>query len=1237
MGHAGDAVGIDALLAHRDWVRRVARSLVLDEARAADLEQEVWLRALEHPPREDRGLRGWLATLLRNTAWKARRAEDRRGRREGDAPSPSPAPSPADLVAEAETHERVVRAVLSLEEPFRSTVLLRWFEDLPPQEMSRRLGVPPDTVKSRLRRAQESLRAKLTSEEEGDARRWMALLVPLARAARPGTGSAPSPPDTGPAPGPTVPATAATAASGGIAMAMGSKAAAVAVAAAALLFLAGGTAFLLGRDLGEAAGPVVPPGHRGPMPPAAEGDAPSSPGAALDPGPPDRAALLEITVTDLSGQPVAGAAASLHLQPREEIARHALHAAAPLPAAIPALRSGTTDAGGRCLLEFPDGEVFALVVNATGYAPAAREFPRPGTAGDRTPVAIALERACSLEGVVIDAAGKPVAGAEVRARNQRPPAEPPWNGGAATTGTDGRFRIEGLPPVAQNLTVEYGPLEWKSWQVRLPSTRPLTLRIPAGGMTVLGTVVAEGTGLPVEGASVVLDVEGREPSPLEPPSEGSSARARVVTGEDGTFRVEGVVPGRIAGVSVLAEGFLPWPARTANVARTDPTPAGGTATVEVRLRRGGVVTGRVTDPEGAPLAGAVVQPWSRDGETGRHGSAGSCRSGPDGTFCTGLLPPGPTVLLVHAPPPWRGLYQEGLPIFLFDFPGPPHVFDVPAEGEVRRDVRLSRGSGSVEGRVVDGAGDPVAGASVGIMFGEGYFGGGGIPGKTGPDGLFLVEAVAPGRRLRAWAGLSGAGSGTSAPFDLAEGGTVEGIPVVLLPHPPLTGRVVRSDGAPLRGAALYVVPDAGQGLTSWMEIDRLTPLPVLPDGSFVVEIATGGHCAIAATAEGCTPATSGPIEGGSGDLRIVLQPEAPLRGRVLDGEGAPVAGALVFAERTGAQAAGSEAGEAMAASDAGNADFEGPGVGHPPVLTGPEGEFSLGGLPAGPVRLHVRREGSVVVDAVAGGPPVEIRLPLFAPVAGRVLGTDGSPATGRVQVEVRIGEDGPWWTAPAAEDGSFTSIPLAPSTTYRVRASREDAEGFDVAYLRDVRAGTRDLELRLPSMAVLLVRVLDEEGRELPFEVLALAEEAAPGDPYGRILMAPAPGGGGMRIRADATLSYRIGAGGRTTGYLPHMLEGTHRPGGPPLEIRLQRGAVLAGTLRNARGDPLAGGTVRAEIPGIPSDLLPQCHSDDDGRFRLTGVPPGPVRLRTWSPERKGLLEAGTFTAPADGLDLRLE
>ncbi|NUN53837.1 MAG: carboxypeptidase regulatory-like domain-containing protein, partial [Planctomycetaceae bacterium] len=526
----------------------------------------------------------WLATLLRNTAWKARRAEDRRGRREGDAPSPSPAPSPADLVAEAETHERVVRAVLSLEEPFRSTVLLRWFEDLPPQEMSRRLGVPPDTVKSRLRRAQESLRAKLTSEEEGDARRWMALLVPLARAARPGTGSAPSPPDTGPAPGPTVPATAATAASGGIAMAMGSKAAAVAVAAAALLFLAGGTAFLLGRDLGEAAGPVVPPGHRGPMPPAAEGDAPSSPGAALDPGPPDRAALLEITVTDLSGQPVAGAAASLHLQPREEIARHALHAAAPLPAAIPALRSGTTDAGGRCLLEFPDGEVFALVVNATGYAPAAREFPRPGTAGDRTPVAIALERACSLEGVVIDAAGKPVAGAEVRARNQRPPAEPPWNGGAATTGTDGRFRIEGLPPVAQNLTVEYGPLEWKSWQVRLPSTRPLTLRIPAGGMTVLGTVVAEGTGLPVEGASVVLDVEGREPSPLEPPSEGSSARARVVTGEDGTFRVEGVVPGRIAGVSVLAEGFLPWPARTANVARTDPTPAGGTATVEVRLR-----------------------------------------------------------------------------------------------------------------------------------------------------------------------------------------------------------------------------------------------------------------------------------------------------------------------------------------------------------------------------------------------------------------------------------------------------------------------------------------------------------------------------------------------------------------------------------------------------------------------------------------------------------------------------
>ncbi|MEW6073256.1 MAG: sigma factor [Planctomycetota bacterium] len=48
------------LLAHAAPLRRLARRLVADEARADDLVQDTWLAALRRPPGEERNLRGWL-------------------------------------------------------------------------------------------------------------------------------------------------------------------------------------------------------------------------------------------------------------------------------------------------------------------------------------------------------------------------------------------------------------------------------------------------------------------------------------------------------------------------------------------------------------------------------------------------------------------------------------------------------------------------------------------------------------------------------------------------------------------------------------------------------------------------------------------------------------------------------------------------------------------------------------------------------------------------------------------------------------------------------------------------------------------------------------------------------------------------------------------------------------------------------------------------------------------------
>ena len=152
---------METLLTHRDWVRRLARSLVHDDASADDVVQRTWLTALRFPPRRAETARAWLACIVRSQVSNARRDERRRGAREFAAARREATRSAADVVAEAESHKRLVLAVMSLDEPYRATVLLRWFEDLPPRDVAARMGVPVETVRTRLRRAHEELRTEL--------------------------------------------------------------------------------------------------------------------------------------------------------------------------------------------------------------------------------------------------------------------------------------------------------------------------------------------------------------------------------------------------------------------------------------------------------------------------------------------------------------------------------------------------------------------------------------------------------------------------------------------------------------------------------------------------------------------------------------------------------------------------------------------------------------------------------------------------------------------------------------------------------------------------------------------------------------------------------------------------------------------------------------------------------------------------------------------------------------------
>lgn len=170
----------EALLAHAGWLRTLAASLVADSATADDLVQDTWLAALEHPPRADGPIEPWLARVLRNFALKRRRGESRRAVHESATVESVEAPSPDQTVEKLDLQRTVLDAVLAIDEPFRTTIVLRYFEGRSCAEIARMQRVPAGTVRWRLKRGLDTLRERLDERFRGSRAAWVGLLAPLA-------------------------------------------------------------------------------------------------------------------------------------------------------------------------------------------------------------------------------------------------------------------------------------------------------------------------------------------------------------------------------------------------------------------------------------------------------------------------------------------------------------------------------------------------------------------------------------------------------------------------------------------------------------------------------------------------------------------------------------------------------------------------------------------------------------------------------------------------------------------------------------------------------------------------------------------------------------------------------------------------------------------------------------------------------------------------------------------------
>jgi len=169
----------DDLLAHAGFVRGLARALVSGDADVDDVVQETWLAALASTGSRIRRPRSWLASVVRRRAARHHRIRASLDKRHAEGTRPVEVPTPEDLTARHEIIQRVSTAVAALPPPYRDALVLRYYEELPPREVARKLEIPVETARTRIRRGLVRLREILDEKHDGRRAAWAMPLAGL--------------------------------------------------------------------------------------------------------------------------------------------------------------------------------------------------------------------------------------------------------------------------------------------------------------------------------------------------------------------------------------------------------------------------------------------------------------------------------------------------------------------------------------------------------------------------------------------------------------------------------------------------------------------------------------------------------------------------------------------------------------------------------------------------------------------------------------------------------------------------------------------------------------------------------------------------------------------------------------------------------------------------------------------------------------------------------------------------
>jgi protocatechuate 3,4-dioxygenase beta subunit len=478
-----------------------------------------------------------------------------------------------------------------------------------------------------------------------------------------------------------------------------------------------------------------------------------------------------------------------------------------------------------------------LLAAATGYRPGSGPGPK---------IAL-IPKGLTGHGRVVDVSSHPVPGAAVSLLAAGGERELPASGSLLRIVADreGRFEVADLAAGSYDLRVAapgFAPTLVRGVPVRAGAVDLGTVVLHPGA-EIAGTVT-DPDGQPIADATVRITPDS--PVAVRLSAAGEEER-KVVTGADGSFRLQDLAPGGPVSLKVWKTGYRPI---SQAVAMPTAEP------VTIVLHPASKVAGRVLDEDGEPVSGARVvliadQPGGRPGRM-----LSSAPTDEQGSFIVEGADPGPVRLVATA---------AG---FLASQPKPVEI----PEGEDLEGIEILLSQGAVvEGHVTGSNGRPLAGALVQVAPRPAPVPEIGLPtAQTGQDGAYRLEGVPPGRR-------SLSAEHPEHPSAVAEVEVRPGtnaLDLRLEDGWEVSGQVVDGGGRPVPGARVTVSSKS----SSRQAVSGA-------DGAFRVTAVSEGRSRVEAEKEGYAPArpgvevqvADGPVSG----VEVRLDPGGAIVGRIL--------------------------------------------------------------------------------------------------------------------------------------------------------------------------------------------------------------------------------------------------------------------------------------------------------------------------------------------------------------------